>query len=409
MTVAGDRRSNVVAGALIAVGGGFLAISSTQAWITISGPTFGVSLFKSILQVSLTPTLSQGAEGQERAFLLALAAIVGLLGLFLVATTVPFLGVLWRLGALLAAALPAVVCLQVWQASGWTLEQAVEDPAAGPVPQFLAHLASSAVSTVFSIGPAEGLYEMTAGIALVAVGLVVPSRRTSHLPSPATDPVTAVRATDHYATVVAPNAGSAPTAAQPMASFVPVPAAVDKRRFSRTQVMATLGGAIVLLTLVWIVGNARTSSSVSYGGLGSGTETFDDAERSCITSTEASSRDLFEQAMVAWQKDSGPLNLDGNPAYSTYGDAVADLDMSACPQSYKTTYASWAGAWREYGSYLKEMSKPHAPWNDEWSKATIAARRAEYNSRVRMAYDDIRTAAMSGGVDLPTLDWTPRT
>ena len=433
MSGAVGPRSRIAAGALVATGGVVLAVAASQPWITLTGPTFGARYLAGVVQVGLGPSAAGGAGGTERTLLLVLAAAIGILGLTLVATTLPTIGLGSRVAAAVLGIWPAAVGVQAWQASTWTVTQVVTDPNAGPVREYLAALHAPLGTATYSIGPAAGLFELTAGLMLVTLGVVMPSRQLAD-DAAAAVPVAAVP--------VAARPGPAPARADaPTVRLPPAPAATSgsptlplpvppqpvppqprhpdaagpvadpgdrMQRLTRIAVTAA-GGAVLGLAVIWALivhGSAGEPGAAQPGA--TGPPGFDQAQRTCINATETRNRALFEQAMVAWAKDSGPLNFDGDPAYLDYADAVGGLDLTACPRAYATAYVAWAGVWHDYGAYLQDAAKPHLPWDQTWSADTVAAKEAAFDARVRVAYRAISDATRTGGVDLPAQDWTPK-
>lgn len=399
-------RSNIVTGACLGAGGLLLAVASTHPWLRlhVTGLPLSSRTLQDIIRISLTPTYAPGVEGETRILLLALAAVIGGLGLALIATTSPYLGLLWRFGAAVAALLPVVTCAHVWQASTWNLGQAVTDPASAAP--------TASASAVFAISPAPVLWLMTVGLALAAVGIALPPRRnvsspTNPLPSPAPSPGSP--------TVRLPPLGGLPPG--PLDDAVPArylpwhALRLDPYRLlTPPQWGAAIGSVALLGVVVWALATAGPRTSVSFGGLGSGGPAATPAQRACITATESSNRTLFEQAATNWQRQSGPFTFDGVPAYRDYAEAVAALDLTACPADYALTYQNWGRIWQGYGTYLEEMARPHLPWHEEWSSDSVAARLAAFDRQVKAAYAAISTAAQRSGVPLKrTPNWTPAT
>jgi hypothetical protein len=371
----------------------------------VTGLPLSSRTLQDIIRVSLTPTHAPGAEGETRLLLLALAAVTAALGMVLIATTSPNLGLLWRCGASLTVLLPVSTCARVWQASTWSLDQAVTDPAA--------ITPAASASAVFAISPAPALWLMTVGLALAAVGIALPPRPRLSSPTIPLPPApgtgsTTVRLPPLVGLPPGPLGDAVPARRLPWHAFRPVPWG---RRLTRPQWGAGIGGVALLGVVVWALTSAGPGTAVSFGGLGSGGAAATRAQRACITATEASNRTLFQQAATNWQRQSGgPLNVDGVPAYREYAEAVAALDLTACPADYAHTYQSWERVWRDYGSYLEKLAQPHYPWEDQWSGDSVAARLAAYDRQVQAAYGAIRAAARRSGVTLgrPPI-WTPAT
>lgn len=177
--------------------------------------------------------------------------------------------------------------------------------------------------------------------------------------------------------------------------------------------VTAIGGVVVLfLALAWAIltqlpppaGGPTASPTATPAPTPPG---FTAAERACINTVESHNRKLFTKATREWQNGALPLDVQGNPAYRDYADAVGALNLRTCPLRYTDAYATWVSVWHGYGTYLEEMSRPHFPWDDQWSEKAIAAKRAEFEAGVRGAYAAIRTIARSGGVHLPNQDWTP--
>lgn len=418
------RRNNVVPGTCLTAGGVLLAVASNQAWVAleVSGLSIGSGILRTILQVGLTPTYERGSPGETRTLLLALAIAIGVLGLILITTRAPYVGVIWRIAAALAAVVPVVICAQAWRSSSWTLGQAV-----GPEGDRLLGTATSAAAPVaFVLDPAPGLFLMSAGLILVGAGVIAPSRRTAGSPirayppavEPAVEPAATSTAPDPGTATIPPRHPASGSEVTPPFWLAPpdrlaelgLPASLRRLGAPHRlppQWAAALGGTVLLLVTVWALTTSGPDTPMSFGPPEPTGRAATASQRACIIATEADNRTLFEEATSGWRRGPGPINFSGVPAYTEYADAVAALDLAACPAPYAQAYQNWDRVWRDYGGYLQEMTKPHFPWNGNWSTETIKTRRAAYDAQVRTAYQAIRAAAGRAGVSLPARSWIP--
>jgi hypothetical protein len=172
------RRSNVLSGLLITVGGVLVFLASGQEWIAITGPSISFAFFKDLVQVGVNPDFSQGEYGDLRQIMQVVAGGIVLAGVLLLVTRLRGLGVLWRLAALTLGVVPGVVFYAMWQSATASPVDALRDPHASVGTKIMSGLQGlfQRVGLVH-IGPATGLYAGIAGLVCVAVGCFVPARR----------------------------------------------------------------------------------------------------------------------------------------------------------------------------------------------------------------------------------------
>lgn len=387
MAGTGVRRNNVVPGIMVFFGGIVLCYGAYEPWITYSGPKIGLK-FKDLIDVGLDTGFSSGASGEVRQVLIACGVFCLLCGLALVATSVPYLGLAWRLGAVLATLLPALVAWQVWEETHRSGLELLEDPNASVRDRLVALFeAGGEALGLLKVEPAGGLLALVVGAALVALGVVVPSSaRAMSVDAPRSAPAGPA----HYVHAGAPDG-------------VPTASHGGNRR------VYLIGIGVAALVLVGVFAATRPGSDGSSGlvGLTTGESGLTAAERDCIDGSAQSLVTEFTRARAAWDKDEqdSVLNLDGDPAFQDFAAAIALVDVTECPADYQTRYAQFVEVWTRYGNFLLEMAKPHAPWQDEWSDTSVEAKRGEFDAAVSDAYLELRRTAAD--VELADVDWTP--
>jgi hypothetical protein len=108
-----------------------------------------------------------------------LAGGVAAVGVLLLATRIPGLGVLWRLAALGLAVIPGLIFYYTWQAANASPLDALQDPSASVADKVEgAILGGAEAMGVVHVGPATGLYLGIAGLVCVVLGCFIPAGRS---------------------------------------------------------------------------------------------------------------------------------------------------------------------------------------------------------------------------------------
>lgn len=170
-------RSNAGAGAAVLIGGVAVAMASQQPWVSITGPSLGITL-KDVVDVGIAPRGTDTGDTEERQLLLAVGAGLAICGVLLMLTRVRVVGPLLRLFTLTLAAIPAFLAISVWAAVGETAGDVFDDPEASFVDKARAGVGGLLESLgVITIQPAIGLYVLSAGSVAVLLGCLIPARR----------------------------------------------------------------------------------------------------------------------------------------------------------------------------------------------------------------------------------------
>jgi hypothetical protein len=180
------RRSNVVPGVLLFLAAIVIGFATMQPWAHVSGPAFTVGLGDAKspnIGFNMMPNADMGQD-YTQPFLVGAAVALAVLGLALIATRVRGLGVVWRILAVLALALPALAAYVLWTY--------VNDPA-GTVSESSddvgTQLSALGLSLAQGIGlvkiePGPGLWLLTAGTILALLAIVIPARRSTEFIPP---------------------------------------------------------------------------------------------------------------------------------------------------------------------------------------------------------------------------------
>jgi hypothetical protein len=172
--VEGRTRNNSMAGIVLLIGAALIGLGATRSWVTglVNVPVGRL--------VGLAPNgalgfdLLFGPDGSQRnvePLMLGAAAVVALAAVLLLATGRPGPGAVWRGLALVAIAGSAFVCVTAWSV--------VNDPSsilgAGDIPfdEVLQALG------LLEIRPGLGLWLLTGGCAVAAIGVLIPAVRVA--------------------------------------------------------------------------------------------------------------------------------------------------------------------------------------------------------------------------------------
>ena len=176
ITTVRHRRNHVVAGLGIVLSAILIAFAVTQPQANFTGPPIAISGLK-VVNLTVTPSSGYKLDEQTLVLCLSFAVTLGVLGLLLLVTRVRFLGLIWRLGALAAITLPALLAISYWTfisdpTSG--LKEGTDTSFAG---QGLAMLADGTRGLAWDITPGIGLYLFTAGVVCAVLASLVPAIR----------------------------------------------------------------------------------------------------------------------------------------------------------------------------------------------------------------------------------------
>lgn len=174
-------RNHTITGIFLLISAFVIAFGATQPWVTGAVQILGVGPLAGArpngglgFDQLLVPG---GRAGDVTPVLLGAAAGLGVTALLLLVTRIRGLGLLWRMVALVATAVPALVAFSAWSV--------VEDPASVVADDgsFLGVALDTAVSAVEGAGlaavdPGVGLWLLTVGSALAAIGVFVPAIRS---------------------------------------------------------------------------------------------------------------------------------------------------------------------------------------------------------------------------------------
>lgn len=185
-------RNNAVAGVPVLVGAALMGFAATQPWAngTVTVPA---GWFAGMMPGTnpgfdwlLTPG---GGYGDVRPLMIGASAVAALAAIFLSATRMRGLGVLWRL-----LALPAVVGMSALAVSTWSVVNNPASVLADPGSP-LGRLLEGGVSGLDAIGllgirPGMGLWLLTVGCGIAAIGLLIPAlRHSTYIPDAGGPPV----------------------------------------------------------------------------------------------------------------------------------------------------------------------------------------------------------------------------
>jgi hypothetical protein len=177
--MAQNTRNHAVAGTALLIGAAVSAFAANQAWVSADatvplGRYAGVGVTRSLgFDHFVTPG---GAGGDVTPLLMGGAAALAVLALLLFATRIPGLGVLWRLVALVTAGL-----LGLTAAAGWGVindpVSVLADPESSAGTILGLGLSIAEFFKAASVGPGLGLWLLTVGAVVAAIGALIPAAR----------------------------------------------------------------------------------------------------------------------------------------------------------------------------------------------------------------------------------------
>jgi hypothetical protein len=164
-----QTRNHSVAGVALLGGAAMIALGATRPWVTGDEPLLGAASGDAL---GFDQLLGPGGRfGNVEPLLLGGAAVLGVSAALLFLTQVPVLGVLWRLPALATAVGLGLTSAAVWRV--------VNDPTS--VMTDPGTPAGQVLGLGASIEPGLGLWLLTIGSVLAAVGTLIPARRSRTL------------------------------------------------------------------------------------------------------------------------------------------------------------------------------------------------------------------------------------
>jgi len=169
------RRNHAAAGLGLVLSSILIGMGASQNLVKISGPDFNVDLLKKF-GITLRSSGGFGTDSQTTAILLACAALIALCGLLLLVTRIRYLGLLWRLGGLVGAGLPAVFAYWFWQFIQ-NPTATLKAPNSSIVDQFVGTLGGLTRGVAWDVTPTTGLYFLSAGVVCGVISLLVPAAR----------------------------------------------------------------------------------------------------------------------------------------------------------------------------------------------------------------------------------------
>ena len=184
--MAQNTRNHAVAGTALLIGAAVSAFAATQAWVSADatvplGRYAGLGMNGSLgFDHFVTPG---GSGGDVTPLLMGGAAALAVVALLLFATRIPGLGVLWRLVALATAGL-----LGLTAAAGWAVindpVSVVADPESSAGTILGLGLSAAEFFTAGSVGPGLGLWLLTVGAGVAAIGALIPAARGRSVETP---------------------------------------------------------------------------------------------------------------------------------------------------------------------------------------------------------------------------------
>jgi len=177
--MAHNTRNHAVAGTALLIGAAVSAFAATQAWINAdatvpAGYLGGLGINGSL---GFDHFVMPGGDGGDvTPLLIGSAAALAVSALLLFATRIPGLGVLWRFVALATAGL-----LGLTAAAGWGVVDdplpVVADPESPAGTILGLGLSAAKFFKAVSVGPGLGLWLLTVGAAVAAIGALIPAAR----------------------------------------------------------------------------------------------------------------------------------------------------------------------------------------------------------------------------------------
>ena len=142
--------------------------------VLIQGPEFGLGVTKR-LGLTLQPHGGYGQSEEIRLILWGACGGLVVLALLLLATRVRFLGIVWRAGGVVVAAVPTFYVYAAWAFVSDPMG-AIGNEDTGTLAR-LARAGADATRTLglWDVTPGPGLYLLTAGILVFLIALLIPS------------------------------------------------------------------------------------------------------------------------------------------------------------------------------------------------------------------------------------------
>jgi amino acid transporter len=188
------RRNNTIAGLTQLLGAILIAAGAFTPWATITGPNLGISLGgkSTSLGFDVIPNMDSSGDSDSKAVLAVLAGVIAVLALALIATRVRGLGMLWRLGSLVALIVPAVLTVYLWKLVTGDPAEIFHDPNASAADKIRGVLQAGFERLgLIHVDPGLGLWLLSIGSVLVFLGIWIPATRTKEPrdnPSPYSHP-----------------------------------------------------------------------------------------------------------------------------------------------------------------------------------------------------------------------------
>lgn len=167
------HRAHLLPGCAVALGGALVAAATLRPWVSVTTPSGGIF---GLVTIDPGTELQRGLDGSVRAAVLVCGLVVLALGALLARTRLRAQGRVLRAAAGGALVVPVLATLWAWQAvSG--VGTAPPTLTAGGLPEVLrSFLASSPdARSLFVLHPAAGMFLVSLGVVLAAVGLVLPA------------------------------------------------------------------------------------------------------------------------------------------------------------------------------------------------------------------------------------------
>jgi hypothetical protein len=181
-----DTRNHTVAGIGLLIGSAVSAFGASQAWVSLGataplGQNAGLGGHLSLgFDHFRTPS---GDSGNLKPLLIGGAVALAVLALLLFATRIPGLGLLWRLVALMIAGL-----LGLTAAAGWGVindpASVIADPESSAGPIIGLGLSIAEFFGAASVEPGLGLWLLTVGAGVAAIGALIPATRGRNVVTP---------------------------------------------------------------------------------------------------------------------------------------------------------------------------------------------------------------------------------
>lgn len=171
------RRNHAVAGLGFILSGLLIGFGATQTVANFSGPPISITLLKSV-GLSVTPSGGFGLDESVVPLMLSAAVALVVFGLLLLVTRIRYLGLVWRLGGLVALFLPAFLAISYWSSINdpiTALQQGTDNAVADAALEAM----RGTRGTLWDLSAAAGLYIVSAGVVCGIIAALIPAiRRT---------------------------------------------------------------------------------------------------------------------------------------------------------------------------------------------------------------------------------------